>query len=344
MNKLSIYFSIIISSALLLFAGSCGTKEGKDAPDVSEIRIPYQSFAFYKDFSQLDPKNIATGLQQLKAKYPGFTDFYLDTLIGFGYHGNYAQDIPMMDSFLLQKDYRSLLDTVNMAFPDTRKYDEWLKKSFKYLRYYDSTFDVPELVYYYVSGLSGPTAVLHNARSVGIGLDWYLGRDYVPYAQIGVPGYATIRNTDVNIPIWLGRAIYADKYPFDPSDKDLLDMMIQRGKELYFLEKFAPYLNEEVKFGFTKEQLDWCKKNEAMIYNFFIQSKLLFDKSLQKTMRYVNDGPSSAGMPAESPGNTGSYLGWMIVKKYMENKQLSMHELLETKDAQKILQDSDYKP
>lgn len=344
MNKLSIYFSIVISSALLIFAGSCGTKEGKDAPDVSSINIPYQSYAFYKDFSKLDPKNITPGLQQLKAKYPEFTDFYLDSLIGFGFHGNYAQDIPMMDSFLLQKDYRSLLDTVNLAFPDTKKYDEWLKKSFQYLHYYDSTFDVPERVYYYVSGLSGATAALQSDKSVGIGLDWYLGRGYVPYAQIGVPYYATIRNTDANIPIWMGQAIYADKYPFSPDDKDLLDMMIQRGKELYFLEKFAPYLSEEVKFGFTKEQLEWCKKNESMVYNFFIQNNLLFDKSLQKTLRYVNDGPSSAGMPAESPGNTGSYLGWMIVKKYMERNPVSMHELLETKDAQKILDVSKYKP
>ncbi|KAA5532606.1 hypothetical protein F0919_17645 [Taibaiella lutea] len=343
MNKLFIYFSIVFGCVLCLFS-ACNTHEGKDVPDVSKVDIPYQSYAFYKDFSKLNPKDIAPGLQQLKAKYPEFADFYLDSLIGFGYHGNYAQDIPMMDSFLLQKDYRSLLDTVNLAFPDTKKYDEWLKKSFKYLAYYDSTFDIPEHVYYFVSGLSGIPAELQSDKNVGIGLDYYLGRDFVPYAQIGIPAYATVRFTDVNIPIWLGRAIYGDKYPFSPDDKDLLDLIIQRGKELYFLEKFAPYLDEEVKFGFTKEQLDWCKKNESMIYNFFIQNNLLFDKNLQKTLRYVNDGPSSAGMPPESPGNTGSYIGWMIVKKYVERNSVSMHELLETKDAQKILDGSKYKP
>jgi hypothetical protein len=327
-----------------LFSASCSTNEEKDAPDVSGIHIPYQSYAFYKDFSKLNPNDIAAGLQQLKAKYPEFADFYLDSLIGFGYYGNYAQRIPMMDSFLLQKDYRSLLDTVNMAFPDTKQYDEWLKKSFRYLAYYDSTFDIPERVYYFVSGLSGIPAELQNDKSVGIGLDYYLGRDFLPYAQIGIPTYATVRFTDKNIPIWLGRAVYGDKYPFNPTDKDLLDMIIQRGKELYFLEKFAPYLEDEVKFGFTKEQLDWCRKNESMVYNFFIGNNLLFDKSLQKTLRYVNDGPSSAGMPPESPGNTGSYIGWRIVKKYMEHNAVSMHELLEMKDAQKILNDSGYKP
>lgn len=343
MNKLFLYFSTLISAAFL-FAASCNTNEGKDAPDVSGIDIPYQSYPFYKDFSKLNPRDIAPGLQQLKAKYPEFADFYLDSLIGFGYHGNYAQDIPIMDSFLLQKDYRSLLDTVNIAFPDTKKYDEWLKQSFKYLAYYDSTFDIPERVYYFVSGLSGIPAELQNDKSVGIGLDYYLGRDFFPYQQIGIPAYATVRFTDVNIPIWLGRAVYGDKYPFSPDDKDLLDMIIQRGKELYFLEKFAPYLDEEVKFGFTKEQLEWCRKNESMIYNFFIQNNLLFDKNLQKTLRFVNDGPSSAGMPAESPGNTGSYIGWRIVKQYVERNPVSMHQLLEIKDAQQILAGAKYKP
>lgn len=344
MNRLSTCLALAFSCSLLFFASSCNDRDAVDVPNVSKINIPYQSYSFYKDFSKLNPNDIATGLQQLNAKYPEFTNFYLDTLIGFGYHNDYAQRIPMMDSFLLQKDYRSLLDTVNVAFPDTKKYDEWLKQSFQYLAYYDSTFDVPERVYYFVSGLNGIQAELQNDKSVGIGLDYYLGRDFFPYAQIGIPAYATVRNTEENIPILLGRAIYGDKYPFHPDDKDLLDMIIQRGKELYFLEKFAPYLDEEVKFGFTKEQLDWCKKNEAMVYNFFIQNNLLFDKNLQKTLRYVNDGPSSAGMPAESPGNTGSYIGYVIVKKYLERNPMDMHSFLEIKDAQKILEGARYKP
>jgi hypothetical protein len=343
MNKIFLYTTLIIV-AVTMTLSSCSNKGTADAPDVSKINIPYKSYAFYKDFAAVDPNHIAAGLGQLKNKYPAFTDFYLDTLIGFGYHHQYNDTNKMMHDFLTLKDYRSLLDTVTKAFPDTKKYDEWLKQSFCYLHYYDSTFDVPYNVYYFVSGLNGKVTALKSATEIGIGLDLFLGRDYLPYKQLSIPDYATIRMTDDNMPVWVMKAIYEDKYPLKSDDKDLLYLMIQSGKEMYFVEKTTPYMSEELRFGFTKAQMDWCKKNEATAYNFLLQNQLLFDKNLQKTLRYVNDGPSSAGMPMESPGNIGSYLGWVIVKHYMDKHPISMHQLLEMTDAQQILTGANYKP
>lgn len=333
-----------ITFVFVVCFSSCGNKATENTPDVSKINITYHSFPFYKDFSKLDAQNVAAGLETLNKKYPYFTNFFLDTLVGFGYHGQYNDTNRLMDTFLLQKDYRSLLDTVVSAFPNTEKYDNWLKKSFQYLRYYDSTFEIPENVYYFVSGLNGYTTVLQNDKNMGIGLDMFLGRDFLPYAQLNFSDYATIRMTDDNIPVWTMENIYLDKYPFISDDKDLLALMIQKGKEMYFLEKTVPYVKDEVRFGYTKEQMDWCMKNEALIYNFMVQGKLLFDKNLQKTLRYVNPGPTSAGMPMESPGSIGNFIGWRIVKKYLEHNPTSMHELLEIKDPQVILEGAKYKP
>lgn len=333
--------SVMILSLLL---SSCGDKTTGEQVDVSSVQVNYTSYPFYKDFAALDVNHVAAGLENLKHKYPEFLDFYLDTLVGFGYHRQYNDTNKMMKDFLTMKDYRSLLDTVVKAFPDTKKYDDWLKETFKYMKHYDNSFAVPEHVYYFVSYLNGMTAILQSDKNIGVGLDMFLGRDYFPYKQLNISEYATIRMTDDNIPVWVTRALYDDKYPFEADDKDLLHLMIQRGKELYFVEKVTPYLKDEVRFGFTAAQMEWCKKNEALIYNFFITNKLLFEKNMQKTMRYVSDGPSSAGMPVESPGNTGSYIGWVIVKKYAEQNHVNMHDLLETKDAQKILEGAHYKP
>lgn len=343
MKKISIILGITLLSLSVLLS-SCQSDEHKEVADVSAIKISYASYPFYKDFAALDVNHVATGLEKMKSKYPEFLDFYLDTLVGFGYHHQYNDTNQMMKDFLTMKDYRELLDTVTRAFPDTKKYDDWLKQTFQYIKHYDSSFAVPEHVYYFVSYLNGMTAVLQSDKNIGIGLDMFLGRDFVPYKQLNISDYATIRMTDDNIPVWVAKALYEDKYPFEADDNDLLTLMIQRGKELYFLEKVTPYLKDEVRFGFTPEQMAWCKKNEALIYNFFIQNKLLFEKNLQKTMRYVSDGPSSAGMPVESPGNTGSFIGWIIVKKYAEQNKISVHDLLETKDAQKILEGAKYKP
>lgn len=345
MKKISASLSIVCLALCALFT-SCndGKKEQAAEADISSVKIAYTSYPFYKDFAALDVNHVATGLENLKKKYPEFTDFYLDTLVGFGFHHQYNDTNTMMKDFLTMKDYRSLLDTVTKAFPDTKKYDDWLQQTFKYIKQYDNSIEVPEHVYYFVSYLNGMTAVIQNEKNIGVGLDMFLGRDFFPYKQLNISDYATIRMTDDNIPVWVAKALYADKYPFIADDQDLLNLMIQRGKELYFLEKVTPYLKDEVRFGFTPEQLTWCKKNEALIYNFLTGNKLLFEKNLQKTMRYVSDGPSSAGMPNDSPGNTASFIGWIIVKRYAEQNKVSMHDLLETKDAQKILEGARYKP
>lgn len=347
MNKLFTYASIALVFVSLM-CSSCNHHSNEDAPDVSKINLSYASYPFYKDFAAIDTTHIAAGLMQLRSKYPEFTDFYLDTMFNFGYHHQYNDTNSMMHDYLTNKDFRRHLDTLVAAFPDTKKYDEYLRQSFKYLRYYDSTFDIPEHVYYFPSFLAGgangsPTALI-TAKEIGIALDRFLGRDYKPYQQVAIPDFVTIRMTADNIPVWVSMAIFEDKYRFNPDDKDLLNLIIQKGKEMYFVEKLTPYLNDEVRLGFTKAQLEWCKKNEALIYNFLVQNQLLFDKNLQKTLRYVNDGPSAAGMPVESPGNVGSYLGLVIVKKYLERHPMSMHQLFEIKNAQEILEGANYKP
>lgn len=345
------YIRIVIWPALLAFVfcialSSCGGGAQQKAPDVSDMKIAYTSYPFYQDFSKLDPEHLADGLTALKAKYPGFLDFYLDTLISSGTEGQYNDTSAFLKSFLTHKDYRALFDTVNKAFPDTRKYDEQLKSAFRYIKHYDSSMTVPDKVYYFVSGLNLYTAVTHNDTDLGIGLDMFLGKSFEPYDRIQIPDYARVRFTAENIPVWAARAIYSNKYPWNPENQNLLELMIQRGKEIYFLEKVLPDVPRELLFGFTAEQLKWCSENEALVYNFFYQNKenLLFEKNMQKILRYTSDGPTTGGMPAESPGNTGSYIGWRIVQEYANRTNSSLKDILEAKDAQKILQAAQYKP
>ena len=61
--------------------------------------------------------------------------------------------------------------------------------------------------------------------------------------------------------------------------------------------------------------------------------------------RHVNDGPMTNGMPQESPGNVGSWVGWQIVNQYMKNMgdRTDLPTLLNT-PAEEILAKSKYKP
>lgn len=336
--------NILICVTLLT---ACG--DGVDAPDVSDVKVELQTYRFDRDMAAIDTNNVAAGLEQLHTKYPEFTDFFLDKLMGFGIEHNY-NDTTMairegLRVFLTYKDYKNLFDTIAVHFPDTKDADAALTKGFRFMKHYYPGYHVPKIIYVN-TGLNRMNAFTYDTTIVGVSLDMFLGKGYPYYASVGIPDYVLPTLEPEYIPVYVFRTAYTYDHPFVPENKTLLDMMIQRGKQQYFLSKIIPFIPEHQRLFFSPEQLDWCQKNEALIYNFFVQQKFLYSTNWAEILRYVNDGPTAAGMAPESPGNVGSYIGLRIVEAYMErNAATPWQELLNKEiDAQQLLQQSKYKP
>jgi uncharacterized protein YjaZ len=103
-------------------------------------------------------------------------------------------------------------------------------------------------------------------------------------------------------------------------------------------------LAENIKIGYSQEQIDWSKKNEANIWAFFIQNNLLYNADYYKIRSFITEAPTTKGFK-NSPPRMTEWIGWQIVKSFMENnKNISIKDLLNLNDAQKILKDSKYKP
>ena len=63
-------------------------------------------------------------------------------------------------------------------------------------------------------------------------------------------------------------------------------------------------------------------------------------------MKFITDGPNTSGMPAESPGNIGSWVGLQIIKSYLKNnpkKNIQSLFLDKLKGSQFLIK-SNYKP
>ncbi len=339
--------SVLCTVALVtLLLNSCNT--GERQPDVSGIKINLQTQRLDIDMAAIDTNNIAAGLKQLSARYPDFLDFYLDTLMGFEIKGNYTDTAPGIKMglrvFLTYKDYSGLFDTVKEHFPDTKNIDEQLIKGFQYMKYYFPNYHQPKVIYL-ITGLKNWGAFTFGDSTLAIGLDMFLGKGYPFYRSVGLPDYMDKHLSPEYIPVAAFSSIYTDMHPFSGAGITLLDMMIQKGKQQYFLQKVLPFVPDTTQFGYSKKQLDWCENNEAVIYNFFIRENLLYATELQRVARYINDGPNSTGMPAESPGNIGSWLGMRIVMAYMQqHPDTKMEDLFKQTDAQKFLTESKYKP
>lgn len=335
----------IIFLTLLAFITACTDHQ---QPDVSAVKIDLSTQRLDKDIYALDTNNLATGLQHLKTLYPDFLDFYLDTLMGFNIDGVYTDSNEGirkgLHTFLTYHDFRGLFDSIAQHYPDTKDIDAALKKGFQYLKYYYPNYAIPQIIYLN-SNLNNYAAFTYDTLAIGIGLDMYLGDQYPFYKSVGLPDYMYNKLTKNYIVPNVFTSVYRAMYPFDMEGKTLLDMIIQKGKEQYFLCKLIPFTAEKDRLGYTQQQLDWCNESEAAVYHFFVDKQMLYSTNLQLVFRYVNDGPTSAGMPSESPGNIGSWLGYKIVKAYMDKfPETTLPQLLAIKDAQKILQQSKYNP
>ncbi|MDG1045192.1 MAG: gliding motility lipoprotein GldB, partial [Bacteroidia bacterium] len=61
--------------------------------------------------------------------------------------------------------------------------------------------------------------------------------------------------------------------------------------------------------------------------------------------RYFNDGPFTAPFGNESSPRTGAWVGWQIVRNYMEiHPKISIHQLLSNSNHMDIFHESGYRP
>jgi hypothetical protein len=130
-----------------------------------------------------------------------------------------------------------------------------------------------------------------------------------------------------------------------PQDKEmsLLDYMVAEGKAIYFAEQTLPDTPDSIFMRYSKPQMEWMQKNETNVWSYLLQKKVLYDNDYMRFHNLIDDAPKTNAFRDSSP-RTPYYIGWKIVSRYVENTGVSMDELFEETDAQKILSKSNYRP
>ncbi len=267
-------------------------------------------YPFYKVFlgSQLPDKN---GMQQLR-------DFVTDPSI------------------------REIYNYTIKKYPDLNNLENDLDAAFKI---YEKEFpdDIIPVVYTYISGFDIRMPIKYADSTLIIGLDLYLGSDYETYMELGYPVYITNRLSPEYIPSDCFKEICWSKMP-EITSNILLDAMIEQGKLIYFAEVMLPEEKPEALIKYTPDQLKWVNENEHNLWSFIIENQLLYSTDAKAITMFMTDGPFTSGFSDASPSRTGHWIGWQIIRNYMKNNRVTLKELLEDTDSQKILQESGYKP
>ena len=92
--------------------------------------------------------------------------------------------------------------------------------------------------------------------------------------------------------------------------------------------------------------MDWATENEFFVWTYFIENEILFNPDNKLNNRFINDAPFSRFYfenDNESTEMIGKYIGWKIVKSFMKNNDISVSDMMNTKQIE-IYNKSKYKP
>ena len=327
----------------ILFVSCSGDKN----IDISDIPVDVKIERFDHDFDQMRQKPMPQQAAYLQKKYGNFYTDYIGQVLEAGNPADTAYFNTLRQIFA-GAAYQDLKHDVDVAFPgNMEKQNEQLTDAFRRINYYYPQKNLPK-VYAYFSGFKAQTSI--GDGYFGIGLDLFLGADsrFYPALRETFPHYLSRRFTPDYIPTRVVEGIAReDMFPEADTDHSLLSKMIYAGKILYFMDKVLPNVAVTVKIGYTTEQMKWCKEVEGSIWGYFLDENLLYETDYQKIQTYLNEAPFTPGLGEHnnSAPKLGIWTGWQIVRKYMaDHTEVTLQQLMAEKDAQKILNESKYRP
>ncbi len=324
----------------LLFFINISCKHTRYNVDVSHVDIDIKVNHFYKDLFSADTSDIKELAIDFSTRYGRYWDIYNYGVIKTGDPS--LKDFPVyLGKFLCNSSVRELADSCFKVFSDVKDIEKELTGAFKHVKHYFPKKNIPE-IYFHISGFN--QSVVVDSGFVSVSVDNYLGGNSKYYKSLLVPMYLRKKMQKNRISKDVVLAYAMSEFQFRPQKINLLSNMIYQGKIRCFLKAMMPELPENEIMGYTNDQMEWCQKNEAMIWEFFVKNKYLFSSDYKIIMRYINDGPFTSGMPKDSPGLVAVWLGMKIVNSYVEENNCSVNSLMEENDYIGILRKSAYQP
>lgn len=325
---------------LIVWAGFYACKEDPLKVDVSDIEVNVELHRFDKALFSMDTSNIWKELDAIGQEYDRLWEMYTYQILNIG-GPNDRMFADRLKQFLGDPVISESYKEAQKIFENDNFLIEELDNSFTHFAYYYPKKGIPK-VFTFIGGFN--QSIVTDKDLLGIGLDKYLGEDCRFYYQLGLPVFARKQLKKENIAGDCMRAWAMMEFPNTDSIENVLNTMIYNGKILYFAKAMMPEKSDSLIIRYSKNEFDYCVKSEKEMYAFMVENEMLFSSKYKDIMRFTTDGPFTAGFK-NSPARVGNWIGWQIVKKYIDhNPNISLNDLMEMNDHQGIFIGSKYNP
>ncbi len=324
---------------LLLTLAACNSNPLKI--NTSGIKLSLSAERLDQDLFAVTPKNIDLVVPELQKKYSDFFSLYNVEVLAIGDSQDSLYNNYLL-TFLQGSTIAEVKKRSDSIFRDFTPYERQLEKAFKHHLYYYPDASIPK-IYTYLSEFNQSIVTMPGA--IGISLDNYLGSDCDFYRRLGWPLYKRANLVPQKLVYDVLYGWTSQQFEYKGNAENLVSGMIHEGKLLYFLDALVPDGPDSLKIGINQEQLTWCKEHESEMWSYLVENRMLFSSDRMNMVRFINPAPFTTPFGQKSPGKTGVWMGWQIVKSYMKkNPGTTLQGLMTEQDCHKILNESGYAP
>jgi len=334
---------IRVSVLLLLFLHLISCKRNPYRIDVSSVDLNIEILRFEEELFPISPDEITDRVPCLKEKYGSFLQL-------FSYVIN-AGDIndPLFAEYLVEfctdRQNNEVYDSVTEKFSDISNIEEELGNAFRHYVWYFPGKAVPS-VFTCITGFN--SSIITGDSVLAIGLDRYLGADCEYYPLLQIYKYVAAKMTPEYIVPDCMYGWGVSEWDFDEMNyagENVITRMIHEGKIRYFMRCMMPELPDEMIFGFTADQMKFCRNNEALMWQYLMTHDLLFRTDYLTIRKLTGEAPFTSYFTNESPGRAAVWTGFRIIESYMQkNPGRALEEMMNDVDVQTLLEKARYNP
>ena len=322
-NKLLVFLMLIIFCLIFIFPGCSNNK--KIDSEISKIPLEIEFDRFDLKFSSVS-----------KEKFKNFKKTY-----------NYLFPSQFSDSVWIKRKNDTiqtmLQREVNKIFPNLNKLEQEVENLYKHIIYYFPKTKVPKFLTL-INNVDYQNKIIFTDTLVLISLDTFLGSTNKIYD--GIPYFIRKDMNKSRVSSILVDKIANSLIKF-PNSRFFLDRIIYKGKILLLKDFVIPLSSDEIKIGYSNEQINWAKQNEEYIWKYFIENELLFQTDDDLIDRFIIPAPFSKfylEIDNESPGKIGQWVGWQILRSFRKKNPSSKISDILNMSPEELFKNANYKP
>jgi hypothetical protein len=239
--------------------------------------------------------------------------------------------------------FDTLLLETHRIHGDLQELKSQFEQAFSNLKYYYPDFNPPK-VQTIISGLLDNDMLVSDSLIV-VSLDFFLGKTGKYRPRVYDYQLKKFDPDDIVPSVMLVYGIDPRFNATELTDKTVLADMIAYGKSFYFAKRMLPCVSDSTFLWYSPQDINGSKHHQDLIWARFIQDEVLFSTSSEDKRNYLDERPITTQVGEKCPGRIGQFMGWQIVKSYMEaHPETSLQQLMQLSNAQKVFMDSKYKP